>query len=97
MERFISVQFLLFCILLTLFIIMLDLSYKVALVIGLGQTGPEGWGIGAACAVTLARQGAIIFGGNRTIASTTKIKPTDHDTITPYVENIRVEIRLTFR
>ncbi|SPJ79340.1 related to short-chain alcohol dehydrogenase [Fusarium torulosum] len=55
---------------------MLDLSHKVALVIGLGQSGTEGWGIGAACAVTLARQGAIIFGGNRTIESTTKTKKT---------------------
>lgn len=51
---------------------MLDLEGKVALVIGLGQAGSEGWGIGAACAVQLARQGAIIFGGNRTIASTLK-------------------------
>lgn len=55
---------------------MLNLSNKVALIIGLGQTGTEGWGIGAACAVTLARQGAIIFGGNRTVASTTKTKET---------------------
>jgi NAD(P)-dependent dehydrogenase (short-subunit alcohol dehydrogenase family) len=55
---------------------MLNLSNKVALIIGLGQTGTEGWGIGAACAVTLARQGAIIFGGNRTLASTTKTKKT---------------------
>ncbi len=51
---------------------MLNLEGKVALVIGLGQTGGDGWGIGAACAVQLARQGAIIFGGNRTIASTLK-------------------------
>ena len=55
---------------------MLRLDGKVALVIGLGQTGTEGWGIGAACAVLFARQGATIFGGNRTIASTTK---TRHD------------------
>ncbi|KAI8278814.1 hypothetical protein K4K57_004611 [Colletotrichum sp. SAR 10_99] len=53
---------------------MLDLRGKVALVIGLGQTGSEGWGIGAACAVTFAKQGAIIFGGNRTIESTAKTK-----------------------
>ncbi|KAK2612399.1 hypothetical protein QQS21_001663 [Conoideocrella luteorostrata] len=53
-----------------------NLKGKVAVVIGLGQTGDEGWGIGAACAVTLARQGAIIFGGNRTIASTAKTKDT---------------------
>lgn len=53
-----------------------DLTGKVAMVIGLGQTRTEGWGIGAACAVTLARQGAIIFGGNRTIASTAKTTET---------------------
>ncbi|KAH0420404.1 hypothetical protein CcaCcLH18_14037 [Colletotrichum camelliae] len=53
---------------------MLDLKGKVALVIGLGQTGSEGWGIGAACAVTFAKQGAVIFGGNRTIESTAKTK-----------------------
>lgn len=53
-----------------------NLRGKVAVVIGLGQTGSEGWGIGAACAVVLARQGAIIFGGNRTIASTAKTKET---------------------
>jgi NAD(P)-dependent dehydrogenase (short-subunit alcohol dehydrogenase family) len=51
---------------------MLDLSGKVALVIGLGQSGDQGWGIGAACAVALARQGALIFGGNRSITSTTR-------------------------
>lgn len=51
---------------------MLDLKGKVALIIGLGQSGDDGWGIGAACAVLFARQGAIIFGGNRTIESTTK-------------------------
>ncbi len=55
---------------------MLNLSGKIAIVIGLGQTesdsDPDCWGIGAACAVQLARQGAIIFGGNRTVASTLK-------------------------
>ncbi|KAJ4305641.1 hypothetical protein N0V90_001172 [Kalmusia sp. IMI 367209] len=51
---------------------MLDLKGKVALIIGLGQTGTEGWGIGAACAVLFARQGALIYGGNRSLASTTK-------------------------
>ncbi|KAH7070139.1 oxidoreductase ucpA [Paraphoma chrysanthemicola] len=51
---------------------MLDLQGKVALIIGLGQSGDDSWGIGAACAVLLARQGAAIFGGNRTVASTTK-------------------------
>ncbi|KAK7413313.1 hypothetical protein QQX98_007823 [Neonectria punicea] len=53
---------------------MLDLKGKVALVIGLGQTGTEGWGIGAACSVLFAKQGAAIFGGNRTIASTLKTR-----------------------
>ncbi|KAI0866415.1 oxidoreductase ucpA [Xylaria cubensis] len=53
-----------------------DLKGKIAVVIGLGQTGSEGWGIGAACAVLLARQGAIIFGGNRTTASTTRTRET---------------------
>ncbi|PSN66576.1 oxidoreductase ucpA [Corynespora cassiicola Philippines] len=55
---------------------MLDLRGKVALVIGVGQSGSDGWGIGAACAVLFARQGAIIFGGNRTLESTTKTKET---------------------
>ncbi|KAF3808755.1 2 5-dichloro-2 5-cyclohexadiene-1 4-diol dehydrogenase [Colletotrichum gloeosporioides] len=58
---------------------MLDLKGKVALVIGLGQTGSEGWGIGAACAVTFAKQGAVIFGGNRTIESTAKTKKAIED------------------
>lgn len=53
---------------------MLRLDGKVALVIGLGQTDTQGWGIGAACAVLFARQGATIFGGNRTIASTAKTR-----------------------
>ncbi|KAI1364617.1 oxidoreductase ucpA [Xylaria arbuscula] len=54
-----------------------DLKGKIAVVIGLGQSGTgEGWGIGAATAVLLARQGAIIFGGNRTTASATKTKST---------------------
>jgi NAD(P)-dependent dehydrogenase (short-subunit alcohol dehydrogenase family) len=44
---------------------MLDLTGKVALVTGLGQSDGEGWGIGAACAFQLAKQGAKIFGGNR--------------------------------
>lgn len=51
-----------------------NLKGKVALVIGLGQTGIDGWGIGAACATLFARQDAIIFGGNRTIASTAKTR-----------------------
>ena len=44
---------------------MLNLTGKVALVTGLGQSDGEGWGIGAACAFQLAKQGAKIFGGNR--------------------------------
>ncbi|KAI5917165.1 oxidoreductase ucpA [Camillea tinctor] len=55
---------------------MLKLENKVALIIGLGQDGNEGWGIGAACAVQLARQGAKIFGGNRSSESTSKTKNT---------------------
>ena len=58
---------------------MFSLKGKVALVIGLGQTGDQGWGIGAACAVILARQGAVIFGGNRTVSSTTKTQQTIRD------------------
>lgn len=46
-----------------------NLTGKVALVIGLGQTSPEGWGIGSAIAVLLAQQGAIIVGGNRSLES----------------------------
>ncbi|KAI1495086.1 oxidoreductase ucpA [Biscogniauxia mediterranea] len=53
---------------------MLSLKDKVALIIGLGQSGTEGWGIGAACAVQFARQGAKIFGGNRSVESTNKTK-----------------------
>jgi NAD(P)-dependent dehydrogenase (short-subunit alcohol dehydrogenase family) len=55
---------------------MLNLNGKVALVIGLGQTGDDGWGIGAACAVLFARQGAKVFGGNRTLASTARTQHT---------------------
>lgn len=55
---------------------MLDLKGKVALIIGLGQTGTDGWGIGAACAVLFARQGALIFGGNRSVASAEKTRQT---------------------
>ncbi|KAI0967099.1 oxidoreductase ucpA [Xylaria arbuscula] len=58
-----------------------DLKGKIAIVIGLGQSGSgsgssESWGIGAACAVLLARQGAVIFGGNRTTVSATRTKET---------------------
>lgn len=48
---------------------MLDLTGKVALVTGLGESDGEGWGIGAACAFQLAVQGAKIFGGNRSLES----------------------------
>lgn len=50
---------------------MLDLTNKIALITGLGQQQAEGesWGIGAACAIKLASQGAKIFGGNRTLKS----------------------------
>ncbi|KAI0530406.1 oxidoreductase ucpA [Xylaria digitata] len=51
-----------------------NLDGKIAVIIGLGQSGSKGWGIGAACAVLLARQGAVIFGGNRTVVSATKPK-----------------------
>ena len=57
---------------------MLNLQGQVALIIGLGQSGNQGWGIGAACAVTFARRGALIFGGNRTIASCSKTLDTIH-------------------
>ena len=48
---------------------MLDLTGKVALITGLGQSEGEGWGIGAACAFQLAKQGAKVFGGNRSLQS----------------------------
>lgn len=48
---------------------MLDLTGKVALVMGLGQADGEGWGIGAACAFQLAKQGAVVYGGNRSLES----------------------------
>ncbi|KAF7594581.1 hypothetical protein BBP40_008848 [Aspergillus hancockii] len=53
---------------------MLRLDGKVALVTGLGQTTDDGWGIGAAIAMKLAQQGAVIFGGNRTLASAERTK-----------------------
>jgi NAD(P)-dependent dehydrogenase (short-subunit alcohol dehydrogenase family) len=63
---------------------MLDLTNKVALIIGLGQQqqpkqeeeqeqqtlpSPSSWGIGAATAFKLSTRGALIFGGNRSLAS----------------------------
>ncbi|EED14674.1 short-chain dehydrogenase, putative [Talaromyces stipitatus ATCC 10500] len=53
---------------------MLRLDGKVVLITGLGQTTDEGWGIGAAIASKLASQGAMIFGGNRSLASAQRTK-----------------------
>ncbi|KAH6703111.1 hypothetical protein DL95DRAFT_396834 [Leptodontidium sp. 2 PMI_412] len=55
---------------------MLSLEGKVVLITGLGQSEPGGWGIGAATAVLFARQGAKIFGGNRTFSSAITTKRT---------------------
>ncbi|OJK01916.1 hypothetical protein ASPACDRAFT_114426 [Aspergillus aculeatus ATCC 16872] len=53
---------------------MLRLDGKVVLITGLGQTTEEGWGIGAAIAAKLAQQGALIYGGNRSLASAQRTK-----------------------
>lgn len=53
---------------------MLNLHGKVVLITGLGQTTDEGWGIGAAIATLFARQGAAIFGGNRSLTSANRTK-----------------------
>ncbi|GAQ02972.1 3-oxoacyl-[acyl-carrier-protein] reductase FabG [Aspergillus lentulus] len=53
---------------------MLSLPGKVAVIIGLGQTAPEGWGIGAAIATKLSQHGALIFGGNRTLSAAERTK-----------------------
>ncbi|PWY82069.1 short chain dehydrogenase [Aspergillus heteromorphus CBS 117.55] len=53
---------------------MLRLDKKVALITGLGQTSDDGWGIGAAIAMKLSQQGAIIFGGNRTLTAAERTK-----------------------
>lgn len=53
---------------------MLSLQGKVVLITGLGQTSDEGWGIGAAIATLFARQGASIFGGNRSLSSAERTK-----------------------
>ncbi|PVH76514.1 NAD(P)-binding protein [Cadophora sp. DSE1049] len=58
---------------------MLSLQGRVVLITGLGQSEPGGWGIGAAMAVLFARQGAKIFGGNRTLSSTITTKKTIED------------------
>ncbi|KAK2036605.1 hypothetical protein LZ31DRAFT_222442 [Colletotrichum somersetense] len=41
---------------------------------GPGESGPEGWDIGAACPVTFVKQGALIFSGNRTVGSAAKTR-----------------------
>ncbi|GMF74795.1 hypothetical protein BDV35DRAFT_389976 [Aspergillus flavus] len=53
---------------------MLRLDGKVALITGLGQTSEDGWGIGAAIAMQLSQQGAVIYGGNRSLASAERTK-----------------------
>ncbi|KAL4886143.1 putative short-chain dehydrogenase [Aspergillus karnatakaensis] len=55
---------------------MLRLDNKIALITGLGQTHPPeaGFGIGAAIATKLSQQGAIIFGGNRSLPSASRTK-----------------------
>jgi NAD(P)-dependent dehydrogenase (short-subunit alcohol dehydrogenase family) len=47
-----------------------DLTGKVALILGIDQSTPEGQGISSAIAVLFARQGAKGCGGNRTLNST---------------------------
>ncbi|KAE8324773.1 hypothetical protein BDV39DRAFT_216907 [Aspergillus sergii] len=53
---------------------MLSLDGKVALITGLGQTTEDGWGIGAAIAMKLSQQGAVIYGGNRSLTSAERTK-----------------------
>lgn len=53
---------------------MFSLQGKIVLITGLGQTSDEGWGIGAAIATQFARQGASIFGGNRSLSSAERTK-----------------------
>jgi len=53
---------------------MLNLQGKVVLITGLGQISDEGWGIGAAIATLFARQGASIYGGNRSLESAERTK-----------------------
>lgn len=55
---------------------MLGLKGKSFLITGAGETTDEGWGIGPAIAMQFARQGAFIFGGNRSLSSADQIK--DH-------------------
>lgn len=46
-----------------------DLTGKIALIFGIGQTSPTGWGIGSSIAVLLSKHGAKIFGVNRSLKS----------------------------
>lgn len=48
---------------------MSSLKGKVVLITGLGQADDKVWGIGAAIATLFARQGASVFGGNRSLAA----------------------------
>lgn len=68
--------------------VMLSLQGKIVLISGLGQTTDEGWGIGAAIAALFARQGASIFGGNRSrsAAERTKKRVEDEGGICDIVE-----------
>ena len=53
---------------------MFRLDGKVVLITGMGQTSDDGWGIGAAIAMKLSQQGAVIFGGNRTLPAAERTK-----------------------
>lgn len=75
---------------------MLDLTDKVVLITGLGQTAPfpeteekGSWGIGAALATLFARRGALIFGGNRSLSSAERTKARIDSEITKEKNNNR--------
>lgn len=53
---------------------MLSLKGKVVLITGLGQADDDTWGIGAAIAALFARQGASVFGANRSVAPAERTK-----------------------
>lgn len=53
---------------------MFRLDGKVVLITGVGQTSDDGWGIGAAIAMKLSQQGAVIFGGNRALPAAERTK-----------------------
>lgn len=53
---------------------MLSLKGKVVLVTGLGQADDEVCGIGAAIAILFARQGASVFGANRSVGPAERTK-----------------------